>query len=158
MQKFCDQTGYVTSAERRGPQEFGIYDTYKENVFLRVVEPVFHPVQEAHFLSYNDAIAYCTWSGHRVLTEGEFFVGALFDDAVHPTDPKHKDVVHAFHTGKVAFFANGGSGIVTQTRVGAQVVLRFGPNIVKRPGWQSHWYRRLVDADDPAGRIVRVLR
>jgi hypothetical protein len=157
MQKFCDQTGYVTSAERRGPDELGVYDTFKQNGFLHVLEPAIHPLQEAEYLSYNDAVAFCTWSGHRLLTEGEYFVGAQFDDRVHPREPNHKDVVRAFDTGKIACFANSG-GVITQTRVGDQIVVRFGPTVVKSPDWASDFNRELVGPDHPAGLIVRVLR
>jgi hypothetical protein len=159
MQRFCDETGYVTWAERCGPDEYGgRYDTFKDNAHINHLEPWIHRLQEARCLSYNDAIAYCSWSGHRLMTEGEYFVAAQFDDQIHSDDyPDHKAIVLALDTGKVACFANGCS-ILTQTRVDDQIVVRYGPNFAKHPGWEKLPQRRLIDPDDPVGEIVRVLR
>jgi hypothetical protein len=158
MQRFCDETGYVTWAEHCGPDAYGREPgTFKKNAEINHLEPWIHPLQAARCLSYNDAFAYCSWSGHRLITEGEYFVAAQLDDQVHPYDyPGHKGRVLALDTGKVACFANTCS-ILTQTRVGDQIVMRYGPTFAKHPGWEKLRHRRLVGPNDPVGQIVPVI-
>jgi hypothetical protein len=157
MQKFCNATGYVTSAERLEPDDEDVIDTYRANASLSVLKPSIHGMQPAEFLSYRDAIAYCSWSGHRLLTESEYFVAALVDDRARSREPTRKSVLEAFASGKVA--ALGGiQAVITDTRVGELIVARSGPLVVKAPDWVEDDGRELVGEDDPVGSIVRVLR
>ena len=152
MRQFCEATGYVTSAERKGS-----LDTFRNNAYLRVVEPEFWGQHLADFLSHDDAAAFCAWSGYRLPTEGEFMVAALVDDAVHDDwmDDDEDVVDDWIASGRIADLA---TSIITDTRVGNRVVVRSGPHHVKQPGWEEDRERSLVEADDPAGTIVRVVK
>jgi hypothetical protein len=149
MQGFCTATGYVTSGER---QECS--DIYKDNAFLTVQEPEHRASYRANFLSYRDASAYCSWAGHRLMTEGEVFVARLIDDAVHATLP-NADQIRAWWLNGTIIAAGG--DVITSTKVGELIVVRRGPTVVKRPDWKEDIDRKLVGLDEPIGIIVPVL-
>jgi hypothetical protein len=148
---FCAETGYVTSGERHRRWDFD--DTYDNNAFLNLAEPDERGAAPAYFLSYFDAVEYCTWSKCRLPTEGEYLIAALIDDAVHERLPEPQRIQELWKSGTVIPF---GGDVVTSTRVGDLIVSRRGPNVVKRPGWERSGERWLVEKDQPAGQIFAV--
>jgi hypothetical protein len=148
MRTFCQEAGYQTSAERR--QSMNVY--YK-NAYIDFEPKKVQEKLPADFLSYRDAGAFCNWARCRLPREGEYFVASLIDDAVHELSPEQMRAYVA--SGRVFL---SGNRVITSTCVDDGIVVRSGPFIAKRPGWEAevHLKRKLVHEDDPIGKIYTV--
>jgi hypothetical protein len=146
MAQFCKKTGFVTSGER-----VGHHDTYLRNGLMDMLPAERRGVAAADFLSYSDAVAYCSWAHCRLPTEGEFLAAALIDDEVHDSLPTPEEIQRFFASGRIVRF---GGDVITSNREGPNVVVIRGPNVVRRPNDRGN--RWLVDEDFPAGKIFAV--
>lgn len=79
MLQFRRETGYRTSAERVG----GLQANFQDNPFVAILPAEERERFEAKFLSYRDAVAYCSWAMVRLPSEAEYLAAALVDDEVH---------------------------------------------------------------------------
>jgi hypothetical protein len=156
MREFCSATGYHTSGQRhrRGERDEGVNtwtSSYDANIYLELVAPTARETAAAECLSYFDAVEFCSWAGCRLPTEAEYLVAATIDDDVHERLPEPEQMYEWFRAGRILAFPQKA---ITQTQVGDKIVCRHGPQVVKRDGWDQD-NRRLVDRDQPAGRIYR---
>jgi hypothetical protein len=147
LARFCRETGFVTSGER-----VGHHDTYLRNGLMDMLPAERRGVAAADFLSYSDAVAYCSWANCRLPTEGEFLAAALIDDEVHDSLPMPEEIQRLYASGRIVRF---GGDVITSNREGPKVVVIRGPNVVKRPNDRGN--RWLVDDDFPAGKLFPVL-
>jgi hypothetical protein len=149
IRQFCAETKYLTSAQR-----LGHLHTYEKNPFVSALSANDCKGAPARFLSYVDAAEYCSWAKVRLPTEGEYFVAATVDDIVH--EATAEQVRDLFLSAKIVRF-NG--LVITSTRIDDLIVCRAGPNVVKRPGWESRIRdnRYLLDKNKPSGQIFTVL-
>jgi hypothetical protein len=145
IRQFCAETKYLTSAEQQR-----LLHTYERNPFVAPLSDDDRSKAPARFLSYLDGQSYCSWAKLRLPTEGEYFIAALVDDAVHDATPEQ--VRDLFLSGTVVRFAGL---VITSTTIDNLVVCRAGPNVVKKTGWESRISdnRYLFDKSKPSGQI-----
>ena len=141
---FCNQTEYKTVAEQQGRMSnyrsrFGLQDFSTER---RLDLP-------ATYISFNDALAYCEWSGKRLPTEAEFLAAALFDDKIRKEydSATEMEVRAMLAEGKLPSFV--GASITSSVGDDNCIVMRSGPRYVREIGWESDAkYQRRLRARD----------
>lgn len=148
IRQFCAETKYLTSAE-----QLRLLHNYENNPFVAYLSAEDRSKAGARLLSYLDAQNYCAWAKVRLPTEGEYFVAALVDDAVHDASPDR--VRELFLSGAVVDFAEL---VITSTVIDDRVVCRAGPHVVKTTGWEKRisGNRYLFEKNKPSGQIFTV--
>jgi hypothetical protein len=147
---FCVAAGYVTSAERLGQAG----EAYDDNATLEHLSAAARLRAPAFGVSYNDAVEYCAWTGHRLPTEAEYVAAALIDDEIHQAFPGPGIIQEWLSAGRIVAFL---PGVMTATTVGTKVVCRYGPSVVKLPGWDNG-NRWLFGRDQPGGYIFACMK
>jgi len=144
--KFCALTGYRTSAELAGSKH-----TYCDNGTLFSEER--RRTAEAHFLSYLDGAAYCSFHNLRLPTEAELLAAMTVDDDVRDLSPEDRA---ALYRDSPRLIRSQGKTL-TSTLDGDKVVTRSGPWVIKHPGWEGvRWYRALRGRNDAACQLYVV--
>lgn len=179
---FAKTTGYRTLAEREGWGNVFDRDGYKRQDGLSWMDPGFfqtedHPVVQ---VSWDDAVAFCTWAGGRLPTEAEweyaarggidgsrFVWGDAADDIRSPRAANVADDAVRPHFPWWAVFPNYRDGFGWTAPVGSFAANRFGLFDMAGNAWEwtADWYAPTAyassDAEDPRGpatgrsRVVR---
>lgn len=136
-EKFCQESGHVTVAEREQR-----WDTFRRNGYLTGIEPAKRAQFEARFLSFDDAVAYCEYTGVRLPTDEEFLTAITIDDDHHEISAAEARAL--WEAGRIPRPA---SWTWTATHEGVGVVARCGPWFAKQPGWEVKMppYRMIFD-------------
>jgi len=148
-ERFSESTGYLTSAELEKPrvsrvrtvnldnssertQRTRAPQTYKRNGALFGMALGNHGTFEARHLSYNDALAYCGWRAARLPTDIELLAAMTIDDDIRQI-PNGSSPSSEMPTELIKVQGR----TITATCDGGNVLVRWGPWITKRPGWDE---------------------
>lgn len=123
FQKFVDQTGYETTAERNGSLV-----NYRRNA--RSGGP-HQPVVE---VSWMDAVTYCRWRRVRLPTEWEWLAAAITIPHLASTNYLLNQGVPRTQTNDLIFES---SELTATRQLDGRVIIRHGPKWARSPDWKD---------------------
>jgi len=143
FERFVQDTGYVTTAERSGRRS-----SFRSNFGINEFPVNERRTMEATLVSYIDASEYCKWSKTRLPSEAEIMAAAVVDWSSHETVTDELRAKYGMYCEQGKVIHNGSK--ITSTLVSPElVVIRRGPYPYLKTNWKQHGnrYRMLKPLD-----------
>ncbi len=145
FEAFTAATGYVTSCERKGDGSFRFDET------IEGVRPRDRGNTPLHSVSFEDAQAYCFWTGSRLPTEAELLAAALLDHRVMSPAERNEFMFGKSGRFDIERFPDALAGLGPEYVIGpaapGKAVIRRGPYYVREVGWEKRRHREECSTD-----------
>lgn len=137
---FVRATGYRTTADRNGESVL-----FNRNAAIEGLGKAASESAPAVYLSFYDCLAYCTWAGHRLPTEGEWIAASVADARVYSQGAYLRE---DFPLREDARFLKSLSTEWTSTfDTSGRAVVRSGPRWARTTDWRDRGRRHRAALD-----------